>query len=57
MMPFNIDRSHPVFEAARFTGVGRVVFASTSQVVGAYPTTEWVDAGVPVRPSSVYACT
>jgi NAD(P)-dependent dehydrogenase (short-subunit alcohol dehydrogenase family) len=57
MMPVNIDGTYQVFEAARCTGVGRVVFASTGQVVGAYPTTEWVDAGVPVRPSSVYACT
>lgn len=57
MMPVNVDGTYQVFEAARRTGVGRVVFASTGQVVGAYPTTDWLDAGVPVRPSSVYACT
>jgi nucleoside-diphosphate-sugar epimerase len=57
MMPVNVDGTYQVFEAARCTGVGRVVIASTGQVVGAYPITEWLDADVPVRPASVYACT
>jgi nucleoside-diphosphate-sugar epimerase len=57
MMPVNVDGTYQVFEAARRTGVGRVVLASTGQVVGAYPATEWLDTGAPVRPSSVYACT
>ncbi len=57
MMPANVDGAYQVFEAARCTGVDRVVVASTGQVVGAYASTEWLDAGVPVRPSSLYACT
>jgi len=57
MMPVNVNGTYQVFEAARFEGVGRVVFASTGQVVGAYPATEWLDTDVSVRPSSVYACT
>jgi uronate dehydrogenase len=57
MMPSNIDGTYQVFEAARRIGVGRVVVASTGQVVGAYPTTERLDADVPIRPSSLYACT
>ena len=57
MMPVNIGGTYQIFEAARHVGVGRVVVASTGQVVGAYPTTEKLDAQAPVRPSSVYACT
>jgi dTDP-4-dehydrorhamnose reductase len=57
MMPVNVDGTYQIFEAARCTGVGRVVLASTGQVVGAYPAAEWLTANVPVRPSSVYACT
>jgi uronate dehydrogenase len=57
MMPVNVDGTYQVFEAARCAGVGRVVLASTGQVVGAYPATEWLTTDAPVRPSSVYACT
>jgi dTDP-4-dehydrorhamnose reductase len=57
MMPVNIDGTYQIFEAARRVGVGRVVVASTGQVVGGYPATEWLDTDVSVRPSSVYACT
>jgi uronate dehydrogenase len=57
MMPVNVDGTYQVFEAARRAGVGRVVVASTGQVVGAYPVTERLDADAPVRPSSVYAST
>ena len=57
MMPVNVDGTYQIFEAARCTGVGRIVLASTGQVVGAYPAAEWLDTDAPVRPSSVYACT
>jgi nucleoside-diphosphate-sugar epimerase len=57
MMPVNIDGTYQVFEAARSTGVTRVVVASTGQVVGVYPPSEWLSIEAPVRPSSVYACT
>jgi uronate dehydrogenase len=57
MMPVNVDGTYQVFEAARWAGIGRVVLASTGQVVGAYPATQWLSTDAPVRPSSVYACT
>jgi NAD dependent epimerase/dehydratase family len=57
MMPVNVDGTYQVFEAARCTGVGRVVLASTGQVVGGYPAAQWLNADAPVRPSSAYACT
>jgi hypothetical protein len=57
MMPGNVDGTYQVFEAARHVGIGRVVLASTAQVVGSYPVTEWIATDAPVRPSSVYACT
>ena len=57
MMPVNIDGTYQVFEAARRAGVGRIVVASTGQIVGEYAATERLDVQVPVRPSSVYACT
>ena len=37
--------------------MGRVVLASSGQVVGGYPISEWVGVDAPVRPSSLYACT
>ncbi len=57
VMPINVDGTYQVFEAARRAGIGRVVLASTGQVVGGYPVTDWLRADAPVRPSSVYACT
>jgi nucleoside-diphosphate-sugar epimerase len=57
LMPVNVEGTYQVFEAARHAGVGRVVLASTAQVVGSYPVTEFVGTDAPVRPSSEYACT
>jgi nucleoside-diphosphate-sugar epimerase len=57
MMPVNVEGTYQVFEAARACGVGRVILASSGQVVGGYPISEWVGVDLPVRPSSVYACT
>lgn len=51
----NIAGTFNVYEAARRLGVRRVVYASSGQVTGFYPTTERVDPSMPVRPSSLYA--
>jgi nucleoside-diphosphate-sugar epimerase len=52
----NIVGARNVFEAARLTGVGRVVFASTNHVMGMYDRDgAWpIYAGQPVRPDSLY---
>lgn len=50
----NIVGAFNVYEAARRHGVKRVVYASSSQVTGFYPTDTIVDPSMPVRPSSLY---
>jgi len=50
----NIVGAFNVYEAARKHGVKRVVYASSSQVTGFYPTDTIVDPSMPVRPSSLY---
>jgi nucleoside-diphosphate-sugar epimerase len=52
----NIEATRSVFEAARRTGVGKIVFASTNHVVGFYNLEQaWpIDTRVPVRPDSLY---
>jgi nucleoside-diphosphate-sugar epimerase len=57
LLPVNLAGVFNVFEAARRTGVSRVVFTSTGQTVLAYPKGDWVTTEMPARPSSVYACT
>jgi uronate dehydrogenase len=51
----NITTTYAVFDAARRTGVRRVVFASSHHVVGLYPRGETVGPDDPVRPDSFYA--
>lgn len=51
----NIAGTFNVYEAARRLGVRRIVYASSSQVTGFYPTSQKVDPSMPVRPSSLYA--
>jgi nucleoside-diphosphate-sugar epimerase len=65
ILPNNIVATYNVFEAARRAGVELVVFASSNHVVGMYEVESapavyeledrraW-DAGVPVRPDSLY---
>ncbi len=53
----NIAGTFNLYEAARKQGAKRVVYASSSQVTGFYPTSEVVDPTMPVRPSSLYALT
>ncbi|UNX53448.1 NAD(P)-dependent oxidoreductase [Georgenia sp. TF02-10] len=50
----NIDGTYRVLEAARRTGVRRVVLASSNHAVGFYPTGEVARTDRPVRPDSYY---
>jgi uronate dehydrogenase len=50
----NITTTYSVFEAARRTGVRRVVFASTNHVIGFYPRGHTVGPDDPVRPDTLY---
>lgn len=50
----NIIGCYNLFEAARRKGVGRVVFASTSHVVGFYPRHRRIGTEVTPRPDSRY---
>ena len=50
----NIAGAFNLYEAARKSGIRRVVYASSSQVTGFYPASEIVDPAMPVRPSSLY---
>lgn len=57
LLPTNILGTYNIFEAARLSGVPRVVYASTHHVVGYYPAGQRVDENVPFRPSSMYGVT
>jgi uronate dehydrogenase len=57
LLPVNLEGVYNVFEAARQSGVRKVVFTSTGQTVLGYPRGEWVTTSMPPRPSTVYACT
>jgi len=50
----NILGTFNVYEAARRLGIRRIVYASSGQVTGFYPSSEIVDPSMPVRPSSLY---
>jgi uronate dehydrogenase len=43
-----------VFEAARLTGVARIIFASSNHTFGCYPVAEKVSPDLPPRPDSLY---
>jgi nucleoside-diphosphate-sugar epimerase len=57
LLPINVAGVYNAFEAARQSGVKKVLFASTGQTVLNYAKGEWVTPEMPVRPSTVYACT
>jgi len=57
LLPMNLEGAFNAFEAARRSGVPRIIFISTGQTVLMYPKGEWVSPEMPPRPSSVYACT
>jgi len=53
----NVKGTWNVLEAARQTGVRRVVFTSSLMVVWGYPPPEWVAGDAPPRPVGTYAVT
>jgi uronate dehydrogenase len=57
LLPVNVAGVFNAFEAARVTGVRKVIFPSTGQTVLNYGRGQWVTPDMPVRPSTVYACT
>jgi uronate dehydrogenase len=57
LLPVNLAGVFNAFEAARLAGVGKVIFPSTGQTVLNYGRGQWVTPDMPVRPSTVYACT
>ena len=54
IMNANILGLHHLYEAVHKFGVKRVVYASSSHTVGFYPTTQLVDAAIPLRPDGFY---
>jgi uronate dehydrogenase len=54
IMNANILGLHHLYEAVHKRGIRRVIYASSSHVVGYYPTTQVVDATVPLRPDGIY---
>ena len=54
IMRANILGLHHLYEGVHKRGIRRVIYASSSHVVGYYPTTEVVDASAPLRPDGIY---
>lgn len=50
----NIVGLHHLYEAVHKKGIKRVIYASSSHVVGFYPTTQVIDASAPLRPDCIY---
>lgn len=57
LVPANVTGLYNVYEAARQHGVRRIVYASTSHVVGFYRQSEVIGTDVPLRPDCLYAVT
>jgi uronate dehydrogenase len=55
LLPVNVLGTHNTYEAARVSGVPRLIHASTQYVVGHYPTGQSLSETVSVRPDSMYA--
>jgi len=54
LLPANFIATYNIFEAARLSGVKRIIFASTNHVIGFYHNTQSIDENVPHRPDSLY---
>jgi uronate dehydrogenase len=54
IMNANILGLHHLYEGVHKRGIKRVIYASSSHVVGYYPTTQVVDATMPLRPDGMY---
>jgi uronate dehydrogenase len=50
----NIVGSYNIYEAARQSGVKRVIYASSVHAIGFYECAQTIDANVPQRPDSLY---
>lgn len=57
LLPVNLAGVYNAFEAAHRAGVRKVIYASTCQTILNYGEGVWVTPEMPVRPSTVYACT
>ncbi len=57
LLPINLGGVYNAFEAARQTGLKKVIFASTGQTILNYGKETHVTTEMPARPSTVYACT
>ena len=55
LLRVNVLGTHNVYEAAKRSGIGRVVFGSSNHVMGFYPRDERVGVDDPLRPDSLYA--
>ena len=54
ILPVNIIGTYNIFQAASESGVRRIVFASSAQVVEGYPFDIQVRTNMPVRPKNLY---
>lgn len=54
LMTANVLGTHHVLEAARLTGVPRVVLAGSNRLTGCYPTGQTVSPAQPPRPDGLY---
>lgn len=54
LLEANVLGTHHVLEAARRTGIPRVVLAGSNRVTGFYPTGTRTDPSLPVRPDGLY---
>jgi uronate dehydrogenase len=54
LMHVNVVGTYNIFEAARRSGVKRVLFASSNRVTGFYPTDTLVHPDMPCRPDGFY---
>jgi uronate dehydrogenase len=54
IMNANILGLHHLYEGVHKRGIRRVIYASSSHVVGYYPTTRVIDASAPLRPDGMY---
>lgn len=57
LLPVNLAGVYNAFEAARQTGIKKVIYASTGQTILNYGKETHVTTEMPARPSTVYACT
>ena len=57
LLPINLAGGYNAFEAARQSGLRKILFPSTGQTVLNYPKGERVTTDMLPRPSTVYACT